>query len=323
MRRNIKDELSSELIKAVKERLLEDRNMVTFFMETLSIGKEAVYRRLRGEVPFSFYETVLIAKDMGLSLDEIAGNSVKNEALFALNLQKTENPFDYIYGICHSYHNIYTFMKDDPSSVISTASSILPFFIYARYKTLTRFRLRRWVHQYHGMKIVEDINENLFPEKLINILESLPLILREIPRTDILWDQNVFHSLVQDMKYFVELEIISKDEVVQLKKEFLELLDEIENLACNGGYPNGNKVNIYISSIDFEASYTHMEKPGFQLSVFHLFAIDYIHSQNPDICYEQKRWIDSLKRYSTLISQCAEKQRMTFFNKQREYVNSL
>ncbi len=323
MKKDAKDELSIELIRVIKERLLEDRTIVGLLMDTLSIGKEAVYRRLRGEVPFTFYEAVLLAKEMGLSLDEIAGNSIAREAMFALNLQKTDNPLEYIYGICHSYYNLYLFIKNDPQSIVSTASRILPFIFHSHYKTLTKFRLCRWIHQYHGIKLLEKINSNPIPDKLTQIMEAASAQVREVATTYILWDQNIFHSLLEDIRYFSELELLSKEEIESLKEELMELLNEMEDVACKGAYANGNKVYIYISTIDFEASYTYIEKPGFKTTLFHLYAIDYIHSQHPDICYEQKRWIESLKRYSTLISQCGEMYRMNFFQKQRNYVTSL
>ncbi|MDH6533551.1 hypothetical protein D0T51_00945 [Parabacteroides sp. 52] len=319
----MKETLNNDLIKAVKERLLEDRNIVVVLMEALSIGKEAVYRRLRGEVPFTFYEVVLIAKLMGLSLDEIAGNSVTNGALFSSNLQKTEDPFDYFYTICNSSRDIYTFIADDPKAMVSAAANALPFVFHSHYEMLTKFRLCRWLHQYPDIKIIKNMSNIHFPEKLMDLLFSLSDLLRQVPETCIIWDTNVFKALANDIKYFIDLNLMSEKDLSQIKTEFLDLLDEIEEAAYNGMYSNGNKLHVYISSINLESSYTYMEKTGFALSIFHLYAIDYIHSQHPDICKEQKRWIDSLKRYSTLISSCAEKQRLTFFKEQREMVYAL
>ena len=46
-------------------------------------------------------------------------------------------------------------------------------------------------------------------------------------------------------------------------------------------------------------------------------------SQHQEVCRDLKEWIQSLKRYSTLISQSGEIQRMIFFTKQREIVDTL
>lgn len=321
---NTKDQiLTNELLKAVKERLLEDRKLVNILMDTLSMGKEAVYRRIRGEVPFTFYEAVRIAKEMGLSLDEIAGNSVTNVAMFALNPKHNDNPFDYIYKTCQSYYDICTYMQGDPNAVLSSATNIIPFIFLSNHKALIRYRLYRWIHQHYGTKWIEELKDDSFINKIIDILESIHELLDNIPLNYILWDKNVFSSVYSDIRYFKDLNLIQPDELKALKRDCLSFLEEMEDIACKGKNSKGSTVYIYISSLDFEASYTYMEKKDFQLSFLHLYAIDYIHSQHPDICNEHKQWIDSLKRYSTLISQCGEKQRLQFFNTQRESVLNL
>ncbi|MCC8143284.1 MAG: hypothetical protein LUD02_12515 [Tannerellaceae bacterium] len=101
------------------------------------------------------------------------------------------------------------------------------------------------------------------------------------------------------------------------------MLDELEVVAAKGTFNNGKKVSIYLSNIDFESSYSLVEKRNFQPSLYNLYAIHMMDSQHPDICRVQKEWILSLRRYSTLISQSGEIQRMIFFNKQREIINTL
>ncbi|MDL2256112.1 hypothetical protein LJC38_05970 [Parabacteroides sp. OttesenSCG-928-K15] len=319
----MKTELNNELIRAVKDKMLADRNIVSVLMETLSIGKEATYRRLRGDVPFSFYEVVLIAKALGLSLDEIAGNSVTHGAMFSMNLQKTENPFDYIYGIAQSYYTLYLYVQGVQSGKVSNASSNLPFVYYSGYKMLAKFRFCRWLHQAHGAKFMPKMEAVQIPEDLSDMMQQISDMHKEVRHTTLLWDKNIFKVQVDDIRFFAEMGLVSKEEVELLKEELFTLLDDADDIACRGAYRNGNKVDIYISSINFETSYTHVEKDNFHLGIFHLFAIDYIYSENPEICMEQKLWIDSLKRYATLISQCSEKERLKFFREQREYIATL
>lgn len=319
----MKADLNSELIEAVKEKMLDDRSVLHILMETLSIGKEAAYRRIRGDVPFTFYEVVLIAKAMGLSLDEIAGNSVSHGAMFSYNLQKEEAPFDYIYGILRGYYNLYLYVRDTASGRVSNASGNLPFVYYLQYKTLTKFRLCSWLHQTHGTKSMPKMSAVTFPDNLTEILRQASHMHREVAHTTLLWDKNIFSTIIEDIRFFSEMGLVSDEEVRLMKEELNSLIDEIEEIAYNGKYANGNAVDIYISSINLEASYTHASKDNFQLSAFHMFGIDFIHSENPEICEEQKKWIDSLKRYATLISQCGEKERLAFLKKQRASIDSL
>ena len=53
---------NANLIEAMKEKLPLKGQLADMLMDTLYIGKEAVYRRLRGEVPFTLQESAYFKK---------------------------------------------------------------------------------------------------------------------------------------------------------------------------------------------------------------------------------------------------------------------
>ena len=77
---------NSELIKAMNEKLPNGTNLANTLIDMLYLGKEAVYRRLRGEVPFTLAEAAAISQKMGVSLDKLAGTNVDSNAIFDLNI---------------------------------------------------------------------------------------------------------------------------------------------------------------------------------------------------------------------------------------------
>ena len=117
--------------------------------------------------------------------------------------------------------------------------------------------------------------------------------------------------------------MLSDEDIEVMKTELHRLLDDLEYVASSGEFSNGKQAYLYLSNINFEATYSFVEKGSFQLSMYRLYAINYMDSQHPEICRAQKEWIQSLKRYSTLISQSGEIQRMIYFTKQREIVDTL
>ena len=76
------NELNTGLIEALKEKLPPKTNLANLLMDTLCIGREAIYRRLRGEVPFTLEEAALISRKLGVSLDKIVGVSFSANAVF-------------------------------------------------------------------------------------------------------------------------------------------------------------------------------------------------------------------------------------------------
>ena len=70
------------------------------------IGKEAIYRRLRGEVPFTLEEAALISRKLGVSLDNVIGVCFSSNAVFDLNVVDHEDPFETYYSLLKKYVNV-------------------------------------------------------------------------------------------------------------------------------------------------------------------------------------------------------------------------
>ena len=57
----MKNGILNELIAVMKERVPQGQNLASVLADILFMGKEAVYRRLRGEVSFSIEEIATIS----------------------------------------------------------------------------------------------------------------------------------------------------------------------------------------------------------------------------------------------------------------------
>ena len=60
--------INTDLIDAMKIYLPKGNNLANALMDILYLGKEATYRRLRGEVPFTFGGVGPLFEHMGISL---------------------------------------------------------------------------------------------------------------------------------------------------------------------------------------------------------------------------------------------------------------
>ena len=207
----MKDALNNGLIKAMREHLPEETNLANYIMDVISIGKEAVYRRLRGEVPFTFFEVSLLSQSLGISLDQIVGTNRSEGAVFNLNVSNTMSQMDNYHDILKRYQKQFAFLKDDPKSVLSTACNIVPFTLYSPFERLTKFRLCRWMHQNNGMKITASMSDIVVPEKVLESQRRLMQEVRQVPSSYTILDSNIFQSLVREIKYFAGLNMLTDD----------------------------------------------------------------------------------------------------------------
>lgn len=77
--------LNAALIGAIQNSTPEYTNAAAILTDKLNIGREAAYRRLRGEVPFTFGEAGVLSAQMNFSLDRTVGALDFGNVLFRLS----------------------------------------------------------------------------------------------------------------------------------------------------------------------------------------------------------------------------------------------
>lgn len=317
------DVLNTNLIEVMKNKIPDGVNLANTLMDILYIGKEAVYRRLRGEVPFTLNEASIISKKLGVSLDQIVGISYTNNAMFDLNLLHYSDPIKTYYTLLNHYLKVFESLHDDPTSELSTASNMIPQTFYLKYENLSKFRLFKWMYQNEKVNCVKYFSELNISDELKQAQKDFVNATLYIQTTNYIWDSMMFFYLVNDIKYFASIHLITDEEVIKLQEELLQLLDDLENIASKGKFETGKDVHIYISNINFEATYSYVETSSLQLSLIRIFSINSITSSDKDMCKSMKEWIQSLRKFSTMISESGEMQRIQFFKKQREIVEKM
>ena len=317
------DVLNTNLIEVMKEKIPDGVNLANTLMDILYIGKEAVYRRLRGEVPFTLNEASIISKKLGVSLDQIVGISYTNNAMFDLNLLHYSDPIKTYYTLLNHYLKVFESLHDDPTSELSTASNMIPQTFYLKYENLSKFRLFKWMYQNEKVNCVKYFSELNISDELKQAQKDFVNATLYIQTTNYIWDSMMFFYLVNDIKYFASIHLITDEEVIKLQEELLQLLDDLENIASKGKFETGKDVHIYISNINFGATYSYVETSSLQLSLIRIFSINSITSSDKDMCKSMKEWIQSLRKFSTMISESGEMQRIQFFKKQREIVEKM
>lgn len=313
--------LNEQVVSVIKNSIPPGSNMISELMELLPIGREAIYRRLRGEVPFTFEEIAKVSLKMGFSLDAIVGVKNHERAVFDLNVLDLDNLNDDYCSRVNEYVEFFRKLRIQKNVRARFAFSTLPYSFYLPFENLSRFRLYRWYYQVNKSQSSISFSEIIMSEEALQAHRNFILESRSIQRAVYILDREIFNSIIKDINYFFKLSLITVEELELLKNELLELISELETLAISGVYKNGTKVALYLANVDLEASHSHFESETIGVSHLRVLAINGLDSQSSMISDVQKEWIDSLKRCSTLITQSGEVDRFAFFRKQRTAVS--
>ncbi|PTS92354.1 hypothetical protein DBR27_19770 [Flavobacterium sp. HMWF030] len=317
--------INKSIVLAIKQCVPEGTIIVHILMDLLSLGKESVYRRLRGEIGFTLEEIIKIANRFGISIDDIIESGRVTNKWVVLNLDKLFSYENYIKQYCERLNEYLAIFKDmqlAKRSHLSSAGHIIPATFLFPYKKLSQFRHYKWHYFMKGAKPNFVFSNMVLPDEIIKAEENLLQEWRKVPMATIIVDEDIFSSMIKDIQFFASQQLVTQNELLQLKKELLDLLSSVEMLTETGCYETGSSVMIYLCKIKIDNCYYHMEYDDEELCFQRTFYMDLVSFNNTKFCKKQREWIDLLKRFSLLLTQSGDRQRLDFFEKQRQLIKS-
>jgi hypothetical protein len=324
----LSDRILNEVLVHTLQRLIPKKTqLANMISDTLSMEKETVYRRLRGVTMFTLSEVAVLSQKFNFSLDEIIigieqNASVSNMMLNSFYAEKKKETDKNAYS---TIGFVEDFVKDT-NTQFGMALRSLPFPVIMPYKGISDY------YKYKYKLHEKDLSKPLYFKEAKQVLEweqesmmDTYNLFRRISHTIYIWDKKIIPVIVNDILYFKSLGLMDKEDVAELRKELLSLMDSMEETASKGIFnTTGNKCDIYISDEDIDATYAYLWSEHRCTSLLitnNMYLL--ISYNNKSKCQEIKDWVNSMKFNSTLISGTGGKERISFFKQQREVIENL
>jgi hypothetical protein len=314
------DDLDKLLIDKVFENIPSDVNPVDYLMDVLHISRKSVYRRKKGELPFSFEEIVILSKVLDFSIDELIAKSNENQAVFTHKADTLFEAKETFISMLEKYLDFYKKASLAKSfEGVFTMNRIL--LIFALNTThLFRFFYYMWVHQGYNIPSNFRYSEMEFPPEILALSEKVWEYVRNVGNTTIILDELVFKNIFNEITYYYQRELLTTEEYIQLKDELLAYIKRLEIIVSLGTNEYGSNYAVYLSKLNIESNSCCYKIDDDIESSFWVFGISPLYTTNNFVFTSHKKWIDSLKKYSTLISQSNELLQSKFFNEQYNYI---
>lgn len=315
---NEPEELSNKII----DRISPDLKAPEYLAEALNLSKESVYRRLKGIIPFTFEEILLLSGKLDFSMDELLKGD-KNEQVF-FNLQNNtlvdvDESFLNIFR--HYSRNIEEIYKSENSHVTITANRILAIFT-CPYQNLFKFCYYRWLHQFGNNPLNYKLSDVQIPKELEE-LRKKTVQYSAIENLAFITDQNIVYNTVKDIKYFIDRHLIEQNEIALLKEELNTFIRGFQTLSETGIYGEGNH-EVYLSSLNIEENTSYVVCDDKIYIELWPYSDTSIFTSDPQLCMLHKDWMDSLKKFSILVSNSNQKMQAELyelFTSQLEMLN--
>lgn len=308
-------------LNAISEKYPKKMLLTQALMSLLELEREAVYRRLRKDVSFTFHEIVTISSAWNISLDKIIGVNAgtvpfQMYLINYINLSKRET--QYLQQVIQSVRQLENFPDSESMNVCNRFTCTL----LTGFKHLYQFYLFKWVYQYGDGKEVMPLSQIIIPDK--NLMTDYYQAMKSVSNTTFIFDNMIFDYLIHDIQYFHSIRMITDEEKELIKKDLYSLLDYLSELANKGYYPETkNKVTLCISRLNIDTNYSYIYSPQMKVCFVHVFDKYELQSFDTDMVVNFKTWMQLKKKISFQISEVDEIRRMEFFAKQYQLIADL
>ncbi len=312
-----------KLIEEITRKIPQRNKLVNVLVDLLNIEKEAVYRRLRAEVPFSFNEVAVISKRLSLSIDELVDITSESVSPFKLRFVEFADPDDADFKVLEQLASFVEF-TDNPVSEAAESTNLIPKAWHFQYEHLIRFYLLKWSYQADTSVAPRRFSDFVLTDRMKKFYQEYVNATHHVGHIKYLLDFRLFDYFVTELNYFKSIQLVNQEEVELIKRDLYELLDFMERLTLTGCHEStGNGVQIYISHLNFDSGYSYLQTGAYHISFLKTFILNGVISFDARTFERVKSWIQSQIKSSSLITESGEMDRIRFFVRQREILKTI
>ncbi|GHT55596.1 hypothetical protein FACS189451_09740 [Bacteroidia bacterium] len=320
---NLNKEFYSQFIQTLKATIPERGALSKMLCDTLSIEKMSVYRRLKGDIPFTFAEIIVIAQRLHISLDNIINIISPYRSIpFQLHFQDYFSLNETDYKMSDNYVTAIKAASNNPYSEFGFASNILPLHLMVLFPPIFRLFVMKWMYRFGSASAILPYSQINIPEKLLATHREYIKEVQNIKYTFCIFDKFALQKLIHDIRYFKTIRLLTEEDEDLLKDCLRKMLNIIEQLLVNGTYDTGNKIDIYVSELSFGTSYSYLSSEDINISMIDAYIVGAVTSMDAKSTDIMKKWMQSVKRTSTVISGF-EKNKIEFMDRQMRLLEEI
>lgn len=315
--------LNEKINHAIRQQMPKGTNTVNFLMDLLNLSKESTYRRLRNEISFTTMEVALLTNKLGISVDDIFIEMDKeSKASSDSNSTNDIAPADAYIRMMRTSIDTLNSMSGNKNVRIFYVGNKVPNGFLFHFPMLSKLRYIRWIHQMHNLTINSKFSDIIVPRSVENMQNEYLNSNKKINQGTYIFDENIIQSILNIIKFYYHRHLITNNEVLGMQTELFSLVNQLENISRTGKNVHNTDNLLYLSDLNIEANIILFESEGNMSTHFLTSDKKTIVTSNPRVFEEQKTWINSLLRFSALITQSNEILQTNFFGKQNNLIET-
>lgn len=320
--------LQDQLLDAILVQFPKRSTAVEALSKMLGIGKDAVYRRLRGDTLLTPNEVRQLAQTFKISLDALVFDDSEMFIMAYGFAKKPVSDFQTFLKVTHHQLEQIASLADIR---IQFAVSDIPFFYYGFFPELAAFKLYIWGKTVWSFNHLQDrkFDLNLLADVDRQWIEKLRDLYNTLPSTEH-WSWNILDLTLRQIEFY-----LLNDDFEQTSDAFLlcdrlmELIQHLEHMAQYGrkfmvNTPPENALvdgfELYLNELvnDNPTILVLAEKEKILFTSYH--QPHFLKTTDSQMCQTSENWFRQLEAKSKQISKDAQKKRAWFFKVLKEQI---
>jgi len=326
MHKTLQDKLFEDILKQIPRKA----DLVEILSKLLGVGRDAIYRRLRGDTLLTPDELVLIARKFNLSLDSYVFED-SNTVFCSFNpfTKQIKNVSDYLEGI----HKLMGRVQHLSEANMYYVTSDVPLFAYFYFPEILQFKIYIWGRAVWQFEYLDDMkfDFNVIGPHGMQMAQDMLKYYVKLPSVE-LWSADILDNTLNQIEYHVNSGHFSNlEDALTLCKRLTDLANHMETTAKLGYkfMPNqpkeikGGEIKLYHNEMVYTNNTILFDTSAGKAIYSSYTNPNFLKINDQRLCEFTFSFFEKIRTKSILISEQGESQRSKFFNRMRKKVENL
>ena len=317
--------MQEQFIKYLKSKAQDNTSFVDEIASVLDIGYDAAYRRINLKTSLTLEEGVKLAKHYKISLNKLFEVGSNNTIVTDLSPPIHDIASLEIW-LRQSINNVSALKKIKNAEFIYSSKDI-PLFHTLTDSLLTRYKMYVWLKDLNTemakSKISFDDWMQTIPESLLNSAFELGEIYKHTNITE-LWSDNTVNGSLQQVLYYFEAGLVSKNLALKICDDIHEVIDHIEKQTIAqsiGGQDNSNTFMLYKCDLHMLTNTIMVITPYGKMFFAPFTVLSYFKIDDKETCDMMHEFLQKQMSNSKLLATAGERDRTLFFKKVHQKIS--
>ncbi|RED50161.1 hypothetical protein [Seonamhaeicola aphaedonensis] len=309
--------MQEQFITLLKSKTSDSTSFVEEIASVLDIGYDAAYRRINLKTNLSLEEGVILARHFKVSLNKLF--EIGNQNTIVVELPpEPKNEVALEHWLKVSLQNVQVLSKLKGAEIFYSAKDI-PLFHTLNDSLLTRYKMYVWLKDLNidmaKSQISFDEWMKTIPNSLLESAFALGSIYKNISITE-LWNDNTVTGTLQQILYYFEAGLVSKDVALKICDDVHEVINDTEKQTIEQsiGTPNNKKFfHLYKCDLHMLNNTIMVRTPHQKVFYSPFTVLSYFKIEHQDTCEMMNDFLNKQMSNSKLLATSGERDRTLFF----------